>query len=377
MYGGGRETESATWVETVMVLENRVPWVVGVVCLGVGCLLVGSGYLEGVAWAEGEENDGEIELFDGQSESEDGAGSGSSDAGVSEDRIEIEGSGSVGQLGGESTGASAGQADVGVADGDVGAGTGVVITHGSSGAGGESMPGVSTGALTLEFAKRGSAMLVPVTIHGMEAYAVFDTGATHTTLTPGAAARAEVSPSQNAPTQVAATANGRTKVKFGLIKSLELDGRRHTDVTYGLCEGCKFGAYRGEPIVGLLGLNLLSRYEVTIDSEAGKIRLEPSESFDDRRRDIEPWIKIDDVEGIWPSRTEKTDRTVTFSVTNRSGEYMEELVFGVTCQGKHLAGNEQHRSSVSVGPKATKEASARVPTGECRRPRIELVSGQW
>jgi len=52
-------------------------------------------------------------------------------------------------------------------------------------------------------------------------------------------------------------------------------------------------------------------------------------------------------------------------------------VFGVTCQGKHLAGNEQHRSSVSVGPKATKEASARVPSGECRRPRIELVSGRW
>jgi hypothetical protein len=330
--------------------------------------MVAAVWVSGVVWA-GESSEGGIELFSGEetresAESETGADASAGQIRINGETAGTESRGDAGVQAGEESGGDAG-------------GTGVVITHGSAGESGVQIGGQPERPLTLPFSKRGSAMLVPVTVSGMEAYMVFDTGASYTTLTPAAAARAGVSPPQDAPTEVVATANGRTRVEFGIIDALTLDGRTHGDVTYGVCEACRFGGYKGKMIAGLLGLNITSRYEVTIDSTEGQIRLEPSEAFGDRHRDIEPWVSIDGIEGIWPSRGGEQDRTVDFTVRNRSGEYLEDLELAIRCLGKHVAGSERYVTTLSLGPNATKKTSARVPEGTCRRPRVKVVGGGW
>jgi predicted aspartyl protease len=148
------------------------------------------------------------------------------------------------------------------------------------------------GQITLPFDKRGHSMLVPATVAGKSVYFVFDTGATYTTLTPRFAASIGAKPPTDAPQTVSRTANGRRTFKFGVMPSLKLDGRVHRNVTFGSCSACGGIVYKGRPVVGLLGLNVLRRYRIDFDHSAGEVTLEPGPGFADRSADVKPWLRI-------------------------------------------------------------------------------------
>lgn len=157
----------------------------------------------------------------------------------------------------------------------------------------DSTGATSTGnTITLNFERQSSSILVPVRVNGKEVYFLFDTGASYTTLSPKFARSINVLPKKDYPVGMSQTAGGPRPMQFGLIDRLDLGSRRHTAVTYAICEQCPSGVYKGRPIVGLLGLNVVGRYRYSIDDGAGKIEMTPHSDFANRKRDVFPWLKV-------------------------------------------------------------------------------------
>ncbi|MGM0555927.1 MAG: retropepsin-like aspartic protease family protein [Myxococcota bacterium] len=241
----------------------------------------------------------------------------------------------------------------------------------------ESTGGSSTssfgGQLTLAFDKRGPSMLVPAEIAGKSVYFVFDTGATYTTLTPRFAASIGASPPSNAPQAVSRTANGRRAFRFGIMPSLELDGRVHRNVTFGACSACGGVVYKGRPVVGLLGLNVLRRYRIDFDHSAGEVSLAPGPAFADRSADIKPWLGIQRQQ---PESTRPDEHEIALEVENRSArdatvELSIDCRFGDGSTATITAGPSR------IGAGATETLSAGSGRNYCRVQEIDVREASW
>lgn len=234
------------------------------------------------------------------------------------------------------------------------------------------VPGRSSPAITLPFQKEGSAMMVPASIHGHDVYFIFDTGATYTSLNPQVADLADVEPPDNAPQRPVQTANGRAVLKFGLLERLRLDGHLHRNVTYGLCGGCPKRTYRGKPVAGLLGLNVLNRYDVEITD--GQVEMRRNRAHVDRSDDIQPWIEMRDIRAATTKRDGKTIGVVEFTAANRAPRPVGPLALTIACrQGE----SDSEAVELSLDAGASEQTTVRMELEDCSNPRVDVTSARW
>lgn len=225
------------------------------------------------------------------------------------------------------------------------------------------------GGITLEFERQNSSILVPASVNGKKVYFLFDTGATFTTLIGPFARAANVYPRKNYPVGMSQTAGGKRAMQFGLIDRLDLGGRRHSAVTYAVCNECPSGIYKGRPIVGLLGLNVVGRYRYSIDEGAGKIEMYPHSEYSNRKRDVTPWLKAD-FDSV--PETFKEWRAVV-TMQSQAPRSIRDLRVQFTCaNGKsHTLGPK----TISARNKA--KFSKSFEAGECPGMNFDIVSAKW
>lgn len=218
--------------------------------------------------------------------------------------------------------------------------------------------------LELPLERDARQMLVPAVVGSRSVYFVFDTGATYTTLTPTFAREIGATIPADGPSSLTDTANGRFVMRFGLLSSLRLAGRDHQWVTFGICPSCGGGFYRGKPVVGLLGLNVLRRYRLEVEHAKGRVRLHPSASWHDVSHDVRPWLDV--------RHGSHTADTMRMKVKNIAPETVE-VTMQITC-----GSDDEHRSARrSIPSGEQRDFSFSVRRSSCLRPSFGVASARW
>lgn len=223
--------------------------------------------------------------------------------------------------------------------------------------------------IRLNYEKQGQSILVPARVGARDAFFLFDTGATYTTLTEEFARQAGVSPAQDAPVTMVQTAAGVTQTRFGLMDRFTLGASELDYVSFTVCDACGMGTYQGRPIAGLLGLNVLRRYRVSVDDSQGVIELEPHGDFHERSADIEPWLEAE-------LTTVEVD-SVTVEVRNRAPKRIDRVTLDVTCL---LASGEEVSDQAtirSVAADSSTEVALSASLGTCRQFDASVAEGRW
>lgn len=191
------------------------------------------------------------------------------------------------------------------------------------------------GEVRVRFERRGSAVVLPVVLHGPTSHAsvkmLFDTGATLTTVDEATLRRLGVFISTSDPTIETHTANGMVRRAVTVIEAVTLGvARLGGGMTVAVCDPCAKG-----DVVGLLGMNVLRHFKVTLDDEAGQLVLWP------RRRaspggdlaDIRPFIRFTAASGSWRGPM----LTVTATLHNQSPRPLRYVkVVAVMREGKDV-----------------------------------------
>ncbi len=255
-------------------------------------------------------------------------------------------------------------------EGEEGETSGVIVDRGTGGGAGV---GVSR-AIRLEYDQHGSAILVPARVGTEEVYLIFDTGATYTTLTEDFARQARVSPPADGPRGIAQTAGGLTETRFGLIQRLGLGDQTLTNVTYSICDPCGGIEYRGRPVVGLLGMNVLRRYRVSMDG--GVVELMPSSNYADRSGDIEPWVTAE-FAGTWV-RSDRGRPEAQFRVENLSSRQVRGVVVELVCTNRQGEEWEARTQSLTLAAGAHQDVTFQGSAGGgCMGYQTRVVQGRW
>jgi clan AA aspartic protease (TIGR02281 family) len=130
----------------------------------------------------------------------------------------------------------------------------------------------ATGITRVPFTQSNDVRLVTVIINGVSASMIFDTGATLVAITPQFAARAKISVARDNHMTVQ-TANGPTTVDTGYAETVGVGKAEAKGVVVAVYRGS--GQPFGNKIDGLLGMSFLSRFNVTISSNAIELRAIP------------------------------------------------------------------------------------------------------
>lgn len=229
---------------------------------------------------------------------------------------------------------------------------------------------VPDGAVQLKFERADSSILVETKIQGKDAYLIFDTGASITSLHTGFVQEIGKLPPSDAPSARVSTANGFALTKFGILDNLTLGKRVHSGVSFMTCDACPFGTRNGRPIVGLLGLNVLNRYRYSIDESTGTIELQATSNYNNRMRDIQPWLRVSSGRGD-PAPKLKTQ--VTFDVKNLARRSVRDVVFKVECS----SGESATLKPMRIPSSGTKKIDQTVDIEECGRASIRPLVANW
>lgn len=231
-------------------------------------------------------------------------------------------------------------------------------------------PSANTGGgFTLPFEQRASSILVPATVEGRDVYFVFDTGATYTAISTTFAKSAGIMPRPGGPVATFQTANGPVKSPWGVVNNLRFGGRSHHNVTFGACDACPSGSYKGKEIIGLLGLNVIGRYRTSFDHSRGVIEMTPSGAYHNRWRDVEPFIEVafDQPRII----TKSASFLFTGLVKNSSPKTVRELTLECSCDGVTA------REKIKIAPGTSTKFSILLTTPRCDQFDRQIVDARW
>jgi clan AA aspartic protease (TIGR02281 family) len=126
----------------------------------------------------------------------------------------------------------------------------------------------SSGEEVFPVARQGSVVKLPVTINGVRGNLILDTGATFVSLKSAFAQKAKLQVDQDSTVRLH-TANGVSDGKRGRAATIQLRSLLAKDVPV-VVQNDGQGTY-GEGIDGLLGMSFLSRFNLTIDTQAVRI----------------------------------------------------------------------------------------------------------
>ncbi|MEE3328569.1 MAG: retropepsin-like aspartic protease [Myxococcota bacterium] len=193
---------------------------------------------------------------------------------------------------------------------------------------------------------------------------ILDTGATYSTLSEEALENLGIPISPDAPWVELQTAGGIIEAPLALVDAVWLGDFPVEWVTVAVCEACG-----RPPVAGLLGLNVLQRFRVSIDHEEKKIELFPRRVDSNRRVDIGHWL---DIHGrITQSSNGKVD--LELRGQNRARQAIRAAVINIDCSGTGFA--------VEIGDiPAGGEVHTQVdlPQGtDCRERELTLSRATW
>lgn len=240
-------------------------------------------------------------------------------------------------------------------------------------------PPTAKGEFAIKVRRHGNSLIVPLGLSGGQRDFLLDTGASFLSLSSRTAARLGVTPPNYAPRLSLHTANGVIKARVGRLPFLKLGPHTLKNVAFVLCDAC------GEPqqgVVGLLGLNVLRRFLVTIDQANGRIRLRPHDAkrFHNQAADLRPFVK-------WPKKHLKGYTTnllvrrvfkLSGVVENHSKLGVNTLEFRVTYLRKKRDVGHYKFSIDELEARGRLRVSIQdknAPKFESYR--VELVSGKW
>ncbi len=230
-------------------------------------------------------------------------------------------------------------------------------------------------ALRLPFERSGSGILVKAKVQGRAVYFLLDTGATHSTLTPEFARELGLTPADGNPKVMAQTANGVVERTYGLIPRLELGDRMHSKVAFTVCESCG-GAGRDYPIVGLLGLNVLRRYRMTIDDKSGFVELMPQGEFLNQRDDINPWLDMGFHRMVVSGGSGNQTGNVV-KVTNQSAHAIQDIEIAWSCSVAGGEGFDTDLKIAKIAAKGSSEVGLPLPPKNCQNHQLSLRRAHW
>ncbi|MFH1467618.1 MAG: retropepsin-like aspartic protease [Pseudomonadota bacterium] len=224
--------------------------------------------------------------------------------------------------------------------------------------------------VALPYEGRGHSLLIPVTLEGpggalLETQMLFDTGATYTTLTPAALRQLGIRVSSAAPTITSQTANGVTTNELAILDRVWLGGFEVAGVTVAVCEACATDADH----VGLLGLNVSSRFLITLDTARRELIFEPHADQSRQHLDVRPWLFLTGKGRTWPDgHTE-----VTVGALNHAPRPILQATAEVRCH--------EERYEVVLGPidaGGHAKESKRIPApADCDPFTVDLARGSW
>lgn len=231
-------------------------------------------------------------------------------------------------------------------------------------------------AKTVKFVTQKGIMLVPAKIQGHKVYFIFDTGASFTTLHANFARKAGVLPGTNAPTITLNTANGQLSSNIGLVPKFSFASINLSYISYTLCHRCPTGRYKGKPIVGLLGMNVLLGFRIDVDHATHTITLHPQDPKRAMYTNIKPWVSF----SLWSLHVHNNGHKVLVYVHNKSPRRIRHLMLRVVCTDRRGRGRIFVGSVSSVAPASKVLASlpgGRVEGGECTNFKAKALSASW
>lgn len=122
-------------------------------------------------------------------------------------------------------------------------------------------------SLSVPMTRVGNNFVVPVLVNSVPLRLLLDTGASLTVLRPASASRVGTEIHAAAAISLE-TANGRLRAPLGLIRHLNIGGARLSELRVAIVD---LGAL--DEVDGLLGMDVLSRYRVTIDRQQARLYL--------------------------------------------------------------------------------------------------------
>ena len=193
---------------------------------------------------------------------------------------------------------------------------------------------------------------------------VFDTGATFTTLDSTSLRTIGIGVEPDSPRVTLQTANGAIEADLVLVDAIWLGEAPVEWVTVAVCDSCV-----QEQAVGLLGLNVSQRFQVSLDHERKIIDLERRTSGDDRSLDIRNWLRVRS------NARENWDGSVEAELTafNYSRREIRAAVLDLECGDAAFAIQLEN-----VPRHGQSTARADLPRGtDCREQRLELSRAYW
>ena len=165
--------------------------------------------------------------------------------------------------------------------------------------------------------------------HISELYKVIlDTGATYSTLSADALDEIGVHIAPDAPWVELRTAGGLIEAPLALVDAIWLGEFPVEWVTVAVCEACSHA-----PIEGLLGLNVLQRFRVSIDHESRKIELHPRRDDSNRRLGIGHWLKVTGR----ITRSAEGNIDLELHGRNQARQAIASAVINISCSGVGFA----------------------------------------
>ncbi|TXD32291.1 hypothetical protein FRC96_18155 [Lujinxingia vulgaris] len=257
-------------------------------------------------------------------------------------------------------------------DGEEAAPGALVIQRGAAGVG----AGNGSRTIRLSFERNGASVLIPAKVGRIDVYFVLDTGASYTTLTSEVARQARITPEAGAPTTLMQTAGGVREARFGMMSSLQLNQTTLRHVSYTLCDACGFGTYRDRPVVGLLGLNVLQRFQMNLDSAAGVVELTPSPNFRDQSVDMRPWLTYQ-IKPLQVHLKRNALPRLAVEVRNMSGEQAERVVVEFRCQLQDGSVEHVRTPPTTVPARSVVDTELTRSVPACRGWQASVVEGYW
>lgn len=228
-------------------------------------------------------------------------------------------------------------------------------------------PALGSHEIELPYEGEGRRLSVPVVFEHdgveLELYMMLDTGATYTTLPPAVLARLRASPGPDSPSLTLHTANGDRNAQVALLDRVWLGDQAIDGVAITECVDCASGE-----VEGLLGLNVASGFNVTIDADR-RVVVFSGRKAHDRVSDMRPFVDLE--AGFLRSPGGRVSLTV--DLDNRAARAIEAAVVRVTCDDKEW--------DVDLGPVAPISLESfhrRLPRhARCESYRVSLHGGAW
>jgi len=228
-------------------------------------------------------------------------------------------------------------------------------------------PFLPSDAIALPYEGEGRHLSVPVVFkhkgQSQEFDMMLDTGATYTTLPTFVLDGIGAAPDPDSPILELHTANGTRQARLSLIDSVWMGDLELKNVAVAACDEC---ATTGS--MGLLGLNVAGRFNLTIDADQKMVIFAVRPQLD-RTLDIKPFVSLDGSFQRFPGgRVE-----VEASVDNQSGLPISGVTAGVHCNDDTWA--------VLLGPIGVEEIAREIrvlPRHEpCETYELTMQSAQW